>query len=66
MLGAVVHAGSPAVRVSFFDPATPAWFMLVLDPVTHRTLDLNMVTSAHFMHDVFRAFDSTPPIVRPR
>jgi hypothetical protein len=65
VLGAVSYRGRKAVRVSFFDPSSPAWFTLVLDPKTQRTLDLNMVTSAHFMHDVFRAFDSTPPIVPP-
>jgi hypothetical protein len=37
-----------------------------VDPRTHRTLDLRMVTNAHFMHDVFRAFDSTPAIEPPR
>jgi hypothetical protein len=66
VLGPVTHDGRPAVRVSFFDPGSPAWFTLVLDRATQRTLDLRMVTNAHFMHDVFRAFDSTPPIVPPR
>ena len=66
VLGAVTFQGRPAVRVSFFDPASSAWFTLVLDRKTHRTLDLKMVTNAHFMHDVFRAFDSTPAIVPPR
>lgn len=65
VLGPVTFRARPAVRVSFFDRASPAWFTLVLDPKTHRTLDLKMVTNAHFMHDVFRAFDSTPAIVAP-
>jgi len=65
LLGDVTLRGRRAVRVSFFDPGSPAWFTLVLDPTTHRTLDLKMVTNAHFMHDVFRAFDSTPAIVAP-
>ena len=66
VLGAITVRGRAAVRVSFFDPVSAAWFTLVVDPKTQRTLDLNMVTNAHFMHDVFRAFDSTRPIVPPR
>ena len=30
-----------------------------------RTLESHMVTNAHFMHDVYSAFDSTPPVVAP-
>jgi hypothetical protein len=65
VLGAVIYSGRSALRASFFDPASHAWFRLVIDRRTHRTLDLNMVTAAHFMHDVFRAFDSTAAIVPP-
>jgi hypothetical protein len=65
VLGEVTYDGRPATRVSFFDPDSPAWFTIVVDSKTHRTLDLHMVTSAHFMHDVFRGFDSTPAIVPP-
>jgi hypothetical protein len=64
-LGDVTYDGRPATRVSFFDPGSPAWFTLVVDRKTQRTLELDMVTNAHFMHDVFRAFDSTPAIVPP-
>jgi hypothetical protein len=66
VLGPLSSRGRDAVRVSFFDPGTPAWFTLVLDRSTYRTLDLRMVTNAHFMHDLYRAFDSTPPILPPR
>ena len=66
VLGAVTFGGREAVRVSFFDPGSPAWFTLVLDRKTFRTLDSRMVTNAHFMHDVYRSFDSTPAIVAPR
>jgi hypothetical protein len=65
VLGEVTYRGRPAVRVSFFDPGSPAWFTLVLDRKTFRTLDLRMVTNAHFMHDVYGSFDSTPAIVPP-
>jgi hypothetical protein len=65
VLGDVTFRGRRAVRVSFFDPGTPAWFTLVVERGTNRTLELRMVTNAHFMHDVYRAFDSTPAIVAP-
>jgi hypothetical protein len=65
VLGNVTYAGRPATRASFFDPGSPAWFTIVVDRKTHRTLELDMVTNAHFMHDVFRGFDSTPAIVPP-
>ena len=66
VLGAVTYHGRPAVRVSFFDPGSPAWFTLVIDPKTSRTLDSHMVTNAHFMHDTYESFDTTPAIVPPR
>jgi hypothetical protein len=65
VLGEVTYRGRRAVRVSFFDKRSPAWFTLVLDRATLRTLDLRMVTNAHFMHDVYGSFDSTTPIVPP-
>ncbi len=66
VLGNVTFKGHPAVRVSFFDPASRAWFTVVLDRKTLRTLESHMVTNAHFMHDVYGSFDSTPAIVPPR
>jgi hypothetical protein len=66
LLGSVTSQGRPAWRVSFFDPATPAWFEIVVDKRTLYTLDTRMITTAHFMHDVYRAFNATPAIVPPR
>jgi hypothetical protein len=66
VLGTTTMRGRPAWRVSFFDPGTPAWFEVVLDKATLRTLDLRMVTTAHFMHDVYRSFNSTPGVQAPR
>jgi len=52
-------------RVSFFDPSTPAWFEAWVDRASGRTLELDMITAAHFMHDVYGPFDApvrlTPP-----
>jgi hypothetical protein len=66
VLGSLTFAGRPAVRASFFDPKSPAWFTVVLDRKTRRTLDSQMVTNAHFMHDMYSAFNSTAPVVPPR
>jgi hypothetical protein len=66
VLGNVTLGGRQAVRVSFFDPGSHAWFTLVVARKTFRTLESHMVTNAHFMHDVYSAFDSTPAIVPPR
>jgi hypothetical protein len=65
VLGTRTVNGRPAWRVSFFDPGTPAWFDVALDKRTMHTLETSMVTTAHFMHDVYGAFDTTPPIVPP-
>jgi len=64
-LGSTIVDGRPAWRISFFDPATPAWFEAVLDKRSLHTLETQMVTTAHFMHDVYGAFDTTTPIVPP-
>ena len=66
VLGTTTVNGRPAWRVSFFDPGSPAWFDVVIDRATRRTLESRMVTTAHFMHDVYSSFDSTSPIVPPR
>jgi len=65
VVGNETYDGRPATRASFFDPGSPAWFTIVVDRRSHRTLELYMVTNAHFMHDVFHRFDSTPAILPP-
>jgi hypothetical protein len=52
-------------RVSFFDPGTPAWFDILLDKTTLRTLDLHMTTTAHFTHNVYSSFNRADPISPP-
>jgi len=66
VLGTATVRGRPAWRVSFFDPGTPAWFDALIDRATLRTLDLHMITTAHFMHDVYGSFDATSPVTPPR
>jgi len=66
VLGEGTLAGRPVWRISFFDPSTPAWFEIAVDRSTYRTLESHMVTTAHFMHDVYGRFNATPAIVPPR
>jgi hypothetical protein len=61
-----VLARGAAWRVSFFDPQTPAWFTVSIDRRTFRTLAVDMITTAHFMHDVYGAFNATPSVRPPR
>ena len=58
--------GRPSWLVSFFDPGTPAWFTVVIEQKTYHTLQSRMITTAHFMHDVYGAFNTTPPITPPK
>jgi hypothetical protein len=65
VLGTAIVGGRPAWRISFFDPGTPAWFTVAIDRQTFHTLDSRMTTTAHFMHDVYGSFDTTPAISPP-
>jgi hypothetical protein len=65
VIGSSTVAGHPVWLVSFFDPGTPAWFQVALDKRTSRTLKLQMMTTAHFMHDTYSAFDTAPAITPP-
>ena len=64
LLGTNTFAGHAALKVSFYDPKTPAWFLVELDERTLHTLDLHMITTAHFMHDTYTSFDA-PIEIRP-
>ena len=57
--------GRPVWDISFFDPRTPAWFEVLLDRRTLRTLDLRMNTTAHFMHDTYGPFNARLAIEPP-
>lgn len=65
ILGATRVSGRPAWRISFFDPGTPAWFTIAVDRTTYHTLETRMITTAHFMRDVYGRFDTAPPIAPP-
>jgi hypothetical protein len=66
VLAAETFQGHRSWLVSFFDPGTPAWFTVVIERKTYHTLQTEMTTTAHFMHDVYGAFNRTPPISPPR
>lgn len=57
--------GHRAWWVTFFDPRTLAWFTVVLDRQSLRTLELQMVTTAHFMHDVYGPFNEAQQLRPP-
>jgi len=65
VVGRTTANGRPAVVVTFFDPNIPAWFRLVVDRATHRTVDLRMVATSHFMRDRLHSFNAAPPIRPP-
>jgi hypothetical protein len=52
------YAGKAAWHVSFFDPASPAWFSAWIERGTYRTLELDMVAASHFMHHVYGPFNA--------
>src|SRR5262249_52731537 len=66
VLGSETFRGRRVWRVSFFDPGTPAWFTVLIEPKTFHTLQSEMITTAHFMRDVYGAFNATPAITSPR
>lgn len=65
VLGSGRFAGHAVWNVSFYDPRTPAWFLVAIDKKTLRTLDLRMTATAHFMHDTYGPFNAPIKIVPP-
>ena len=61
----VLPSGPDVVRVSFVDPATPAWYTVSADRRTMRLGRIDMVAPVHFMQDTYRSYDTTPGIAPP-
>jgi len=59
-----VH-GDPVWVVSFLDPVTPAWFTIWVDRRSYQTLRLQMIATAHFMHNRNGSFDAPIAVERP-
>ena len=58
LLGSGRVLGRPVWRVSFLDPAIPAWFEAAIDRRTHRTLAVRMTAAAHFMRHRYSGFNA--------
>ncbi|MEI8106046.1 MAG: hypothetical protein WCH31_09450 [Actinomycetes bacterium] len=65
VVGHGVIAGHRVVMVSFFDAATPAWFLASIDVASHRTVGITMTAASHFMVSVYDAFGEPVRVVAP-
>lgn len=61
----VVGGTAATWRVTFYDPGAPAWFAITVDKRTSRTLELDMTTTAHFMHERYGPFGSRVSVGPP-
>jgi hypothetical protein len=64
LLGAGRLNGRAVVRISMFEPTTPAWYTVTLERSTLRTLTVSMTAAAHFMLDSYTRFNP-PRQIRP-
>jgi hypothetical protein len=64
VLGRTQVGGRAVVRVSLYEPATPAWYTIALDRATLRPLMVDMTATAHFMRDRYVSFNA-PGRIRP-
>ena len=64
LLGGGRIDGRAVVRLSLFEPSTPAWYTVTLDRATLRPVIVDMTATAHFMRDRYLAFD-VPRQIRP-
>ena len=64
LLGSERLGGRAVVRLSLFEPTTPAWYTVTLDRATLRPLIVDMTATAHFMRDRYLAFN-VPRTIRP-
>ncbi len=62
----VLESTKHAWRLSFFDPKSPAWYELLVEKRSLRTLDLKMNTTAHFMHEIYGPFNAPLRIKPPK
>jgi hypothetical protein len=56
---------STTIRFSMFDPATPAWYDVLVDAGTHRIRSVQMIAPSHFMHDDYLGYGTASPIRPP-
>lgn len=65
LLGSGTLNGKPVWRISMVDPVTPAWYTMTVEQSTGRTLRLDMIAAAHFMHHRYLRFNPPIRIVPP-
>jgi hypothetical protein len=53
------------IRLSMFDPATPAWYDVMLDARSYRIRSVQMIAPSHFMHDDYLGYGAASPIRPP-
>jgi hypothetical protein len=53
-------------RVSFYAPTTPGWFELSIQKRTMRPVEMQMTATAHFMRQIYSAFNEPVRISPPR
>jgi hypothetical protein len=54
-----------AIRFSMFDPATPAWYDVLVDASSHRIRSVQMIAPSHFMRDNYLGYGTASPIRPP-
>ena len=64
LLGRGRVGGRAVVRLSLYEPTTPAWYAVTLDRATLRPLTVDMTATAHFMRDRYVSFNA-PRQIRP-
>lgn len=65
LLGSGRAHGGAVVRLSLYEPTTPAWYTVTLDRRSGRTLEVDMTATAHFMRDRYLVFDAPLRIEPP-
>ena len=64
LLGRGRVGGRAVVRLSLYEPTTPAWYAVTLDRATLRPVTVDMTATAHFMRDRYVSFNA-PRQIRP-
>jgi hypothetical protein len=54
-----------AIRFSMFDPATPAWYDVLVDAPSHRIRSVRMIAPSHFMRDDYLGYGTASPVRPP-
>jgi hypothetical protein len=64
LLGIKRVAGRRTAIIALMDPGSPAWWRLYIDMATKRVFQTRLITSAHFMTQVYYDFNR-PLAIRP-